>query len=478
MALPTSGTATGTTASSAHAARLLVDAEAFLRLGLVDKAISHLASALQRDPDLRALREPLVKLYIARRRNKSAISELWALLSTCESPQEEIRYLRYIVRLGDKDENAQGRLQTVISQQPLSSKEPSEDILVPEAVVSKLGGELRDYLRKNQPSSDLMQTQSIPESDRQQYLDEQNALGATTSPNSARVEELAEEMALSSGTLHAELEEVEACLQLGRYDAARGLLTRLRERYPHSKNVEHKLQQLSRLERAHPAQRAAYGAVPAPAASVAPPARATSARAAAAGSTAPERTRDSARTRGARGSDGQAPEIGGTTLEVDPGDIREERSAPKTERSSAKRLPPPPPSPSSLALGAESVSARAYQMATTMRAAGEHEQAIAMLNKITGDAKYAVRATLMIGLSLRDLDQLDAAARMFLQAVNLPQAAEAELSELFYELGATYQLLGNSAEAIMFFQLSQGGSGSFRDSDARIAALQDAVLRL
>ncbi|HNN95466.1 MAG TPA: hypothetical protein PKI03_24480, partial [Pseudomonadota bacterium] len=32
--------------------RLLVDAEAFLRLGLVDKAISHLAGALSRDPSL------------------------------------------------------------------------------------------------------------------------------------------------------------------------------------------------------------------------------------------------------------------------------------------------------------------------------------------------------------------------------------------------------------------------------------------
>src|SRR3990167_5319438 len=82
-----------------EAARLLADADSFLRLGLVEQAIEHLEGALRRDPALRAVREALVKLYVMKRRNKGAIAELWALVTSSEDPQQQIRYLRYIIRL-------------------------------------------------------------------------------------------------------------------------------------------------------------------------------------------------------------------------------------------------------------------------------------------------------------------------------------------------------------------------------------------
>ena len=87
-----------------------------------------------------------------------------------------------------------------------------------------------------------------------------------------------------------------------------------------------------------------------------------------------------------------------------------------------------------------------------------------------------MRAVRMIGVCLRDLDRLDDAILTFTKAVNLPQASESELSELFYELGATYEQLGNPAEAILYYQLALGSRGSFRDAPARIAHLQDALL--
>ncbi len=447
-------------------ARLLVDAEAFLRLGLVDKAIAHLTGALNRDPSLRDLREPLVKLYVARRRNKSAITELWALLSRCDNPKEEIRFLRYILRLGEKDPAAESRLQQILSQHPAESS--GDELMATEA--GSIGDELRHFLREHQPPTDLNKTQLVPEVDTRKLMREAELAAETTNPNAAHVEEVAEEMAFQDGSLRRELDEVDTCLTHGRYADALPLLRALSERYPHSKRVQSRLEQ---LRQARPER----GEGPPPA--VAPASARKGEYDLHAAQTLPpsSRRRDEAGSRAKRAaSQRRLAEIGNSTLEVDPDDIAEEQAAP-AQAATARRGPPPPPGPSSLLTNSpESAAARAYKAALGLRGLGQHEQAMALFQTACADPAYSVPGLLMIGLSYRDLDRLHDAVRVLMQAINLPQARDSELSELFYELGATYELLANRAEAILFYQLSLGTAGDYRDANEKISFLQAAIL--
>lgn len=446
-------------------ARLMVDAEAFLRLGLVDKAIAHLSGALNRDPSLRDLREPLVKLYVARRRNKSAITELWALLSRCDDPKEEIRFLRYILRLGEKDPAAENRLQEILSQHPVESS--GDELLATEP--GSVGEELRDYLREHKPPTDLNQTQLVPEIETRRLMSESDRAAEITNPNGERVEEVAEEMAFHNGSLREELDEVDACLQQSRFADALPLLRALSERYPHSKRVQGRLEQLRRarpdsLRTLQPAQAAGGGSADSDlhAAQTLPP---SSRR----GEGTPSRPR---RTTSQR----RLAEIGNSTLEVDPDDIAEEHEL-AAPAAAQRRGPPPPPGPSSLLnTSPESAAARAYKAGTGLRGLGQFEQAMALFQTACADPVYSVPGLLMIGLCYRDLDRLHDAVRVLLRAINLPQARDSELSELFYELGAVYELLANPAEAILYYQLSLGSSGEYRDAGGKISDLQAAML--
>ena len=97
-----------------EAANIIAETESFLRFGLSKRAQDHLQGALSRKPELKPVRERLVKLYESLREYKSAIAELRVLLGQCSDVQEEVRYLREILRLDDRDQAAQRRL-TVIT---------------------------------------------------------------------------------------------------------------------------------------------------------------------------------------------------------------------------------------------------------------------------------------------------------------------------------------------------------------------------
>lgn len=457
-----------------EAARLLVDADSFVRLGLIDKALTHLAGALRRDPSLHVLREPLVKLYVTQRQYDSAIAELWALLSPCENPQEEIRYLRYILRLGDRDPAAERRLQAILSQHQLEPPSSADDAEQPQERVLDIGWELREFLDGQRPPTDLARTKDISDSKSQgDSADPQAPPSAATFPNSAEVEAVAEEIALSSDALKSELREIDGCLQQLRYAEALRRLRGLSGRYPHSKRVLSKLQQLERAL----SEMAADLATPAP--------RAAEKEAAPdmhSAATLPPRA-DSAAAKGS----GKAPGLTGRTLrnallkrqtiEVTPDDIQEERALPVATPPPRRPPPPPPRSAKEKKTPALSESERALRTGATMRSFGQHKQALEMFDKARHDPAQAALAALMAGLCYRDLSRRQEAIASFKLGINMPGATEAEITELLYELGYTYELLSNPGEAILYYRLSLGATGSFRDAAERIASLQKALLK-
>jgi tetratricopeptide (TPR) repeat protein len=438
-------------------ARLLVDVEAFLRLGLVDKAIEHLASAVHGNPALRVLREPLVKLYVAQGQPELAVEQLRALLSHCEDPHQEIRYLRYLRRLGERTPATDQRLKDLLIQMRLESPKSSEDALEPRQSVSEVNGALRAYLGSHRPPSDLALTRDLPELEALRYLsDAEPPASAVTRPGTDEVEEVAEEIALSSGGLKDQLQEVDDCLRELRLAEARRRLRALSARYPHSKRVRDRLQQLERAQ-----SEINIDDEPPPAGQTAAPDihNATTLPNFSLKATAKKLADPSA----------QAPMVSlrRTTVEITPEDIKEER---------ALRTPPPPPKSGSLRRDAvTSDAARAFRTASTMRSFGQHKQAIKLFEEVGDDPTYGALAALLTGLCYRELNRPQEAIAALMLGVNSREAGEATLSELLYELGYTYEMIANPGEAILFYQLSLGTAGSFRDAAERILAQQEAL---
>jgi tetratricopeptide (TPR) repeat protein len=462
-------------AADDEASRLLVDADSFLRLGLVDKAIEHLASAVRRDPSLRALREPLFRLYVSQREYQRAIDELWALLSPCPNPQEEIRFLRYILRLGGKNPAAEQRLANILTRQAaLSVGASSDEAVLTRPSVDKAGGALRAHLGRHRPPTDRMLTRDLtPMLSREPVPDAQPAPSAITRPSTDEIEAVAEEIALSSGGLKEQLQEVDGFLQRLRYAEALARLRALSVRYPHSKRVRDRLHQLEQaLSQVHiddePTPRYTDKKAGSPDIHTA--------------TTVPHWAFDSLVKKPVLPPEGATKlPVRQLTIEVDPADIKEERALPPPApqpRSAPMPIPPqaitPPPAAKSGSLQRPPIvsdAERAIRTGTTMRSFGQHKQAIQVFEKVLDDSTHGAVAALMIGLCYRDLSRHREALAAFMRGVNMRDVNDSVLSELFYELGYTHELMSSPAEAILFYELSLGKAGSYRDAEERIATL-------
>ena len=72
------------------------------------------------------------------------------------------------------------------------------------------------------------------------------------------------------------------------------------------------------------------------------------------------------------------------------------------------------------------------------------------------DTTQGTLASLLAGRCWRPKKEWPKAIAAFMRGVNMPNASDAELSELFYDLGDTYTQLPDAKEALLFFQLAQG----------------------
>ncbi|HNN93197.1 MAG TPA: tetratricopeptide repeat protein [Pseudomonadota bacterium] len=293
-----------------EAANIIAETESFLRFGLTKRALDHLQGALNQNAELKPVRERLIKLYESVREYKSAIAELRVLLGQCSDVQEEVRYLREILRLDDRDQSAQRRLKVITGTHRIdlaSFDEPDE----PE--ISLTDGDedaarrgftaadrdtsevpIADYReivesQRSKPgaddgwaANDAASTSEVPVADFKQYVDKSKPdaqvdpsrsgenrkvsarvknepslpdsavpieMGAQpTRPNPLAIGAVAEQVALTSGTLKDELAEVDFLLQQRSLEECRKRLDKLLARHPHSKSVQARQLRLQELE--------------------------------------------------------------------------------------------------------------------------------------------------------------------------------------------------------------------------------------
>ncbi len=500
-----------------EAARLIAEADSFLRFGLAKKAMEHLQEALGRSPGLRPVRERLIKLYESQREYKTAIAELRVLLSQCSLPHEEVYYLREILRLDAQDQEAERRLKVITGMHRVNANAAlaADDFDEPEISVTTTEEELRKSLAPASTTSSMATTSEVPIAEFRKYVEQMNAPSspqmaqptrplavnsaadvhvaidlteasdevpqimpsADTNPNAAAIEAAAEELALTSGTLKEELDEVDFCLQQKMYADARRLLKALAGRYPHSKTVAAKLLQLEnpRAEVVIDVDMAdvheelilsgSTGFASADSASAASRSRPP-------GMTARSPSSASAPNRGA----------GLSSQRSQPGEFAPSSSAsnPSTRslRPGQRSLPPPPPRPSRQmkTLGSADASG-AFRLGVSHRNRGQYEQAIIEFEKALCDTKRGARAALMTGLCYRDQNRIKEAIESFKLGIHMPGISDNDLGELNYQLGRSFEMLFDAKEAIHFYQSAMRRDGRFRDAAERIAALQKSLAK-
>lgn len=502
------------TPAEEDASVLVAEADSFLRLGLVDQAIDHLAAALVRNPLLRGLREPLVKLYLAQGNYKQAVAELWALITQGPHRQDEIRFLRYILRLDRHDPKVQQRLNALLEADDDDSPPDAgpDGRVMPRLSMGAVGSDLRAALGSHRPRTDVATTVVMPAEDSPLYMspayapapssrplqpsDEEEPgaqpiasavppagagssaappASATTRPGLAQIEAIAEEIALSSRSFRGELEEIDRCVQQGLYDDALQRLQVLASCYPHNQTVRAQLAEIEQAQRATAADPAGAdedsareGEAQLPVSTeIAAALRSLSSEDPSPSQTTPTLT---ALLTGAK-----KPPLR-TTFEVDLSDVQEV-SPSRTASVAAPSAPPPPPRPMRPRTPRSPDAVNAIlQAGQDLRQRGELGAAIAEFEKVMDDTTQGTLASLLAGRCWREKKEWPKAIAAFMRGVNMPNASDAELSELFYDLGDTYTQLPDAKEALLFFQLAQGQAG-YRDAAERIARLQEELHR-
>ena len=144
-----------------HTSAIIAEADSFLRLGLLDKAVAHLTAALVGNPSLHELREPLAKLYVAQRDYKQAVAELWTILNHGADRQEEIRLLNYILRLDGHDLAARQRLCSLTANHQVDAPDGESREVAAQLSVTAVDLALRNALDTHRPPTDLLVTSEM-----------------------------------------------------------------------------------------------------------------------------------------------------------------------------------------------------------------------------------------------------------------------------------------------------------------------------
>jgi tetratricopeptide (TPR) repeat protein len=82
-----------------------------------------------------------------------------------------------------------------------------------------------------------------------------------------------------------------------------------------------------------------------------------------------------------------------------------------------------------------------------------------------------VQCRLMIGMCQRDMGNPSEAIHQFKQGLHA-EPSERERQSLYYEIGVTYESIGDFAEALYYFEMVTKRDPGFADAAARAGALR------
>lgn len=113
-----------------------------------------------------------------------------------------------------------------------------------------------------------------------------------------------------------------------------------------------------------------------------------------------------------------------------------------------------------------------YDLGQAYKEMGLYGEAIKAFNKVAESATREVQCRLMIGLCHREQGNHSEAIHQFKLGLHGDRLTEAERVSMFYEIGSTYEDIGDPGEALYYFEMITKKDASFRDVTARIAGLR------
>jgi len=114
-----------------------------------------------------------------------------------------------------------------------------------------------------------------------------------------------------------------------------------------------------------------------------------------------------------------------------------------------------------------------YDLGLAYKEMGLHDEAVKAFEKVTGNPQRMVQCQLMIGLCRRDQGAFSEAIHAFKAGLHAPQVTEREKQSLFYEIGVTYEAMGDAREALYYFEMVTKRDPSFLDAGDRASRLRN-----
>lgn len=112
-----------------------------------------------------------------------------------------------------------------------------------------------------------------------------------------------------------------------------------------------------------------------------------------------------------------------------------------------------------------------YDLGLAYKEMGLHDDAIKAFEKVLRSPQREVQCRLMIGMCQRDMGNPSEAIHQFKQGLHA-EPSERERQSLYYEIGVTYEAIGDFGEALYYFEMVTKRDPGFADAGARANALR------
>ena len=112
-----------------------------------------------------------------------------------------------------------------------------------------------------------------------------------------------------------------------------------------------------------------------------------------------------------------------------------------------------------------------YDLGLAYKEMGLHDEAIKAFEKVLRSPQREVQCRLMIGLCNRDMGNPSEAINQFKQSLHAGPS-ERERQSLYYEIGVTYEAIGDFSEALYYFEMVTKRDPGFADAATRANALR------
>jgi type II secretory pathway predicted ATPase ExeA len=116
-----------------------------------------------------------------------------------------------------------------------------------------------------------------------------------------------------------------------------------------------------------------------------------------------------------------------------------------------------------------------YRQALSLKQAGEFSRAIVLLDRLTADGLWGVKALGQKGLCLKAIGRYEDALAVFRAALDLQSGSSQDLVSLRYLYARTLESMGRSKEAVACYRMISRDRRNYRDVAVRIEQLEPSV---